>query len=40
LPAAEHEGGEVVIEPRLFVRQAPAEWRISNPGEAGEGFPD
>src|SRR5215210_7952054 len=36
LPAVELEGGEVVIEPRLFVHQASAEWRFFNPGEAGE----
>ncbi len=40
LPAAEHKGGEVVIEPRLFVHQAPAEWRLFNSDEAGEGFRD
>ena len=40
LPVAEIEGGEVVIEPRLFVHQAPAQWRFFNAGKAGEGFPD
>src|SRR5215218_2224337 len=40
LPAAELEGGEVVIEPRLFVHQAPAQWRFFDAGEASERFSD
>src|SRR5918995_4590923 len=39
-PAAKLEGGDVVIKPRLFVLQVPANRRLRNAGEAGEGLPD
>ena len=39
-PAAELKGRDVVLKPRLFVLQAPADGRLLDAGEAGEGLPD
>src|ERR671932_2018610 len=36
VPAAELEGGDVVIEPWLLVHQAPSDVLLRNTGQAGE----
>jgi hypothetical protein len=38
-PAAKLKGGDVVLKPRLFVLQAPADGRLRDAGGAGEGLP-
>ena len=39
-PPAKLKGGDVVIKPGLFVLQMPANPRLRDAGEAGEGLPD
>src|SRR5215210_5922110 len=39
-PAAEFEGGDVVVEPGFFVRQSPANPWFFDAGQASEGSPD